>query len=206
MKTESRYTLESYLQSGMPGSMSYAEYQSLVAELHAQNRTTGPNQSEQYLHFSKMNETRMKRLDKTVEILPEYAAVVSQIAQKQIWIVITEAWCGDAAQSLPVIDKLASLNPNIEVRYVLRDDGNELIEGFLTNGGRSIPKLIVTNQDSEVLFDWGPRPEALQEKVLEYRNSPEPKPDYSRFQEEIQLWYFKDKTQSIQQEIVDGLK
>ena len=59
-----------------------------------------------------------------------------------IWLIITEGWCGDAAQCIPTIEKIAAESKNIETHYVLRDENLDLIDEYLTNNARSIPKLI----------------------------------------------------------------
>ena len=73
-----------------------------------------------------------------------------------IWLVISEGWCGDAAQNMPVVEKIVDEMPNVEIRYVLRDENLELMDQYLTNGGRSIPKaLFVDTETFEVLGRLG---------------------------------------------------
>lgn len=107
------------------------------------------------LKHTKMNVTRMNRLDKRASIAPELVDKIKSLPP-QTWTVITEAWCGDAAQNLPWIKKMSDINPDINLNVVLRDENLELMDQFLTNGGRSIPKLIISNAEDEVIHDWGP--------------------------------------------------
>lgn len=113
---------------------------------------------------------------------------------------LTEAWCGDAAQNLPVIAKVAQLNPHITLTLLLRDEHPEIMDVYLTHGGKSIPKLIAVAENGTELFTWGPRPEALQELVEAYKANPD-RP-YAEFLEEVQRWYNADKTESVQRELV----
>jgi hypothetical protein len=181
-------------------SLSYEAYKQLVDDLLASGKATGTNHSEAFLHYSRLNQQRMHRLEKTVGIIPGVKAQMLSIRRPQTWLVLTEGWCGDAAQSLPVMQLLTQLNPLIRLRLLLRDENLELMDQYLTNGvSRSIPKLIALDTDSlAVLFTWGPRPAPLQE--LFYRMKAEGM-EYDPIKEELQHWYNTDKTAVIQQEI-----
>lgn len=181
-------------------STSYQEYRSMIDHLLADNRTTGSNQSEAYLHYTTMNVARMNRLDKHTTILEEANRRMQSIRSPQTWLIITEAWCGDAAQVIPVIQQLGDLNDQVSTCYVLRDKNPELMDHFLTNGGRSIPKIIVLDAASnEVLGSWGPRPSELQQMVMDNKYAEDPLP-YTEFGPIVQKWYAQDKTASIQNE------
>ncbi len=115
-----------------------------------------------------------------------------------IWLIITEGWCGDAAQSIPVIERIAAAAENIETRYVLRDENLGLMDAYLTNGARSIPKLIAL--DAETLAElgtWGPRPRAAMDYFLEMKSIGL---DKSEMMEKLQRWYNEDRNQAIQNE------
>jgi len=180
--------------------ISYEAYKLMVDELLAQGRTTGPNQSGDFIHYTQLNQQRMHRLEKTTEVLPVVKEAIGSIRRPQTWLVLTEAWCGDAAQSVPVINILAQLNPLIDLRLLLRDENLELMDQYLTNGtSRSIPKLIgLDTATHEELFTWGPRPTALQESFMGMRSEGL---SHDVIKEELQRWYNKDKTISIQQEL-----
>ena len=64
---------------------------------------------------------------------------------------------------------MAEVNSNINLQLVLRDENLELMDLFLTNGGRSIPKLIALDKDLNILFTWGPRPQTATNMVLDYK-------------------------------------
>lgn len=196
-----------FLQQGMPGSMSYQEYRNTISVLHENGKTTGPPEFDKYLDYSLINETRMKRLDKTVVLEEELKSVLDGLEPGQTWLLITESWCGDAGQSVPVIAKMAEyLGDKVHLRLILRDAHPEIMQHYLTDGGNSIPKLVVFDQNQQQLFSWGPRPAEIQAKVMAYKHEPEPKKPYAEFQEEVQSWYNHDKTQSIQSEMMEVFK
>ena|SRR5450631_4059352 len=180
--------------------LSYEAYKRLIEDLLAKGLATGPHQSEAFTHYSQMNVQRMHRLEKTFQILPEVKELIGRIDKLQTWLVLTEGWCGDAAQSIPVMQGLAQENPFITLLFLLRDENPELMDQYLTNGvSRSIPKLIVLDTASrEELFNWGPRPAPLQELFYKMKAAGMA---FDATKEELQKWYNKDKTITIQQEI-----
>jgi hypothetical protein len=189
----------------LKNAFTYKQYRDLIDSLIKENKTTGNNHSEDYINYTKMNVQRMDRLDKTIEISADVANVFLKLDKKLNWLVITEAWCGDAAQICPVIAKLATLTSNIDLKFILRDEHPEIMEMYLTNGGKSIPILVCLDAENKMpLGHWGPRPKKAQEMVLEHKENPQE--PYLEFVKKLQLWYLQDKTQSIQLEITTKLK
>lgn len=183
-------------------SMDYEQYRAFITERLENNQSTGTNHSEAMVGYTDLNDKRMKRLDKTVKLTEETLAALQSIETPVIWLVLTEGWCGDAAQSVPIMAKMAAETPNIDLRLILRDENLDIMDEFLTNGGRSIPKLIVLNKATlEVLGSWGPRPVEAQQLFWEAKNSPDF--NYPDVQKALQLWYAKDKTLSTQRELVE---
>lgn len=186
--------------------LTYPDYRALMDHLVENGGTTGPNQGEDMVYYTSLNHQRMKRLDKKTLINTSLAEVVKKIDKPQIWVVLTESWCGDAAQNVPVIDKLSTLNSNIELRLFMRDENLDIMDQYLTNGGRSIPKLIIFDKETmKELGTWGPRPAALQEIYDAWRNDPDKVP-YREFNVTLQKWYAKDKSQAMQEELEELLK
>ncbi|HET6254214.1 MAG TPA: thioredoxin family protein [Puia sp.] len=181
-------------------SVTYEAYKQLIDDLLAAGKATGPVQSEAMTHYSQLNVQRMHRVEKTIQILPEVREQLLRVNRPQTWLVMTEGWCGDAAQSLPVMKALADLNANIQMRILLRDENPGLMDRYLTNGvSRSIPRLISVDPATGVeLFNWGPRPTALQETFYGMRSEGL---SYDVIKEELQRWYNTDKTITIQREL-----
>lgn len=189
------------LEHSLPKAMSYEEYKNLVAKLASEGSTSGPEQTESLINYTQLNDRRMKRWDKTFKIPESSKALVQQFSKKVIWLVLTESWCGDAAPTMPVMDKIAELNPNISLKVLLRDEHTELMERFLTNNAMSIPKLIALDETSlEVLGEWGPRPSIATKMAAEYKEahgvlSPQ-------FKQDLQVWYNKDKGKNTLEDLL----
>ncbi|CAM1352393.1 MULTISPECIES: thioredoxin family protein [Tenacibaculum] len=196
--------MKKIIQNSLEKALSYNEYRDLVSDLLSQGKSTGPNQSDDLLNYSKLNDKRMKRLDKTVKLTKETLAKIKDVKEPQTWLVLTEGWCGDAAQNLPVINKIAEENPNINLKLVLRDENLELMDEFLTNGGRSIPKLIALNQENEVINTWGPRPTTATKMVVDYKEKHGSLD--ADFKTDLQVWYNKNKGENTQEDLVSMLQ
>ena len=154
-------------------------------------------------NFTKLNFQRSSRLEKTFEVSEESRQVLSLITKKQQWIVITELWCGDSAQSIPVMQKLVQLNSNIELKILFRDSNLDFMELYLTNGGRSIPKLIVFDENGNEVFQWGPRPVEGQNLFTKLKNEGLEKTEISK---ELHLWYGRNRGKEVEKELVELLK
>ncbi|MEY2924130.1 MAG: hypothetical protein RLZZ337_678 [Bacteroidota bacterium] len=183
-------------------SYSYLEYRSLINELLAQGKTTGTNHSDSYIEYTKMNVVRMRRWDK-IAVLNEDLIGELQNAIPQTWILLTEAWCGDAAQNIPWIVKMAETSPHISLHLILRDENLDIMDEYLTNGGRSIPKLIAISNEGNELFNWGSRPEFIQNEYLKLKSMGH---EYSSISEIIHKMYAKNKGKELQNEFLQLLK
>ncbi len=194
--------------------LSYEDYRLLTDQLLELGKTTGENHSQAMLHYTQLNVARMKRLEKTIRLLEDIQFQVRKNKHPMIWLTLTEAWCGDAAQILPVLEKMAQASENAELKLILRDEHPEIMDAFLTNGGRSIPKVILLNAGTlEVMGSWGPRPKEVQDMVMSARadlaNMQDKEEKKKRYQELVaaaQKWYAKDKTKSIQREFMAAIQ
>lgn len=180
----------------------YYSYLSLLEELLAQGKTTGTYQSPELTEYARHNMRRMNRVERTLTIVPAIREKVAAITEPQNWMVLTEGWCGDAAQSVPVFHAISQLNPNITFRLLLRDENPDIMDRYLQYGkSRSIPKLIVcSGRDHRELFNWGPRPVALQKIYNDLQVSKAP---FEIISDKIHRWYAEDQTLSIQRELLE---
>lgn len=185
--------------------MDYVTYRELIVNLLANGKTTGAEHSEAMLHYTKMNVQRMNRVEKTTVLNPDLLAAIENIKGTYNFLVISEGWCGDAAQIVPVIHKIASAAPNkFTLKLVLRDQNLPLIDAHLTNGGRAIPVLLVLDENKNLIAPkWGPRPAVLQNLMANWKKETS---DMMVIAEQLHAWYAKDKTQAIQQELMELLK
>jgi thiol-disulfide isomerase/thioredoxin len=185
-------------------SYTYKEYRTLVSNLIKEGKSTGNTQSNELLHYSELNETRMNRLEKTIKITEEVVKQINQLQKKVTWLVLSEGWCGDAAQILPILYKMAESSEFIDLKIVLRDENESLMNDFLTNGGKAIPKLIILDDNENVVADFGPRPEPARKLIADYKEAngvvDEP------IKVELQKWYLQDKGITTQKEIIQIMR
>lgn len=189
------------------GLYTYESYQRNFEQWVQREQTSSANPAERLIAFTKLNWARTQRIQKTISLQNELALAAGKLQHTYSWIVITEAWCGDSAQNLPVIAAVANLNPEkIKLYILLRDENPELIDNYLTNGARAIPKLIAVNETlSKEAFVWGPRPLPAQEMLLQWKKDPSGK-SWDDFEKELHGWYAKDKTETLQYELLTLLK
>ena len=192
------------IKSHLDKTLTYTEYKDLVESLLEKGKSTGYTQNEEFLNYSKLGLNRMKRWEKTSELTETQIENIQSVTQPQTWLVITEGWCGDAAPVLPIMKKITDLNSNIDFKLILRDENDELISQFLTNGGKSIPKLVAFNKDEEkILFTWGPRPKEAADLVAKEKE------EYGKLRAEfkitLQKWYNQDKGKNIAEDLVKCL-
>jgi len=184
----------------LAGAFSYGEYRSHVDRLLQEGKTTGENHAEQMLEYTRLNVHRMSRIDRTVKLTAGTKQLLAGLDRDLVWLVLTEAWCGDAAQNVPVLSMMADAAPRVTLRLLLRDAHLDIMDRYLTNGGRAIPKLVCLDAGTLAeLGTWGPRPEPAQAMVREHKADPQE--PYSEFVKKVQLWYARDRGLTIQDEI-----
>lgn len=190
------------IQDSLVNSYSYTEYRNIVSSLLKEGKSTGNEQSEALTHYSELNETRMNRLEKTITITDEFTQKLQQLQGEYLWLVISEGWCGDAAQLVPIFHKMAELSPKIDFKIVFRDENDDLMNLFLTNDARSIPKLVILDKNTlAVLGDFGPRPQGAKQLILDYKAEHGVVDETAKTN--LQLWYLHDKGLSTQKEIIE---
>lgn len=184
------------IRHSLPNSFTYQAYRELVKALAQKKATTGVEQTTSLIDYTQLNHRRMVRWDKTLKIPLAIEKQVNALDRKVLWLVLTESWCGDASPALPVMNRIAEMTPNLDLKIVLRDENEALMNRFLTNGAWSIPKLISLDLNTgEILGTWGPRPSTatkLTEDFKKQHGSLTPE-----FKQDLQLWYNQDKGQNI---------
>lgn len=180
--------------------MTWETYTQLFEEILNGSHNDAPYDKESYLTYTKLNFSRQKRWLKQAQLNPELVEHLKNLPSKQSWVLITEPWCGDASHSNPFIYLLSQLSENIEFSINLRDGESGMIHDYLTNGGMSIPILVVRDANGTDLFHWGPRPAACQALFLANKN------DASKTEEdkkiELQAWYNENKGKDLQAELL----
>lgn len=193
--------MKNEIQIALAQAYNYTEYRDSVKTAWLARKVTGHEQSEALLHYTELNEVRMNRLDKTTQLTPDTLSALSRWDKKCIWLVLTEGWCGDGAQVLPVLNKMAESNSNIDFKLVFRDENDNLMQQVLTNGSQSIPKLLIIDPGTHSLLgEWGPRPQGAIELITNYKKEHGSVDEIAKA--DLHLWYFHDKGVQIQEEIV----
>ncbi len=193
--------MQEILKKSLAASYTYAAYRTQVHSLLELGKSTGNEQSEALTKYSELNEVRMNRLEKTIQIPEGIQAGLQGLQSNYIWLVLSEGWCGDAAQLLPIMHKMAVVTEKIDLRIILRDENDDLMNQFLTNGGKAIPKLLLVDPVTLTVLDhWGPRPEGAKNLILDYKATHGVVDETAKV--ELQKWYLQDKGVSTQQEIL----
>ena len=183
---------------------SYVAYRNKVTEdltLQIENNSL---EDAEIINYTKLNQSRMNRLDKTMQIDTDLKNMLQNLASTYTFYVISEGWCGDAAQLLPIINKITEATSNITLKIIFRDQNLEIMDQYLTNGSRSIPKLVIYNEKEEEIATWGPRPVEATQLVIDLKTQ------YGGITEEVKKkkkkWYNQDKGITTQNEIIALLK
>lgn len=182
----------------------YKEYRNNV-EQDLNEKLQNPEKAfEELVHYTELNQKRMNRLEKTIRLPEDIVARLNTLEQSYIFYVISEGWCGDAAQIVPIINLMANATSAIDLRIILRDDNLEIMDQYLTNGSRSIPKVILFDAQGNEVATWGPRPKPAAQLVVDL------KAQYGgitlEVKEGLQKWYNTDKGYTTMKEILDLLK
>ena len=183
--------------------LTYKEYmQKFSDEVSNTNSEKLSDKEKKSFEYKKLNFQRTQRIEKSYEVSEELKSEIENIKEKQIWMIITESWCGDSAQNLPYIAKIATLNSNIDLRIIHRDENPDIMDLYLTNGTRSIPKLIVFDLEGNELITWGPRPKTAQELIIQWKSEGIVKPE---LYEKLHLWYGRNRGKDIEAEFLEIL-
>ena len=162
-----------------------------------------PHEANPYDQYIPINQQRVKRLVSRTRLTPEVESKAIQAMPGTKWLIITEHWCGDGAQIVPVQAAIARASQGrIEARVLFRDDNLKIMDHFLTNGGRSIPKTILLDDAFKVKGSWGPRPKEAADMVKRIKSDPHIAHTYSQ---ELHKWYAKNKQIAIQTEVAEHL-
>ncbi len=179
--------------------LTYEEYITRVED-DLENEVENDDPKE-YVQYYALGLQRMNRVTKTFQLTSVQENRVKETPNNFKILSITEGWCGDASQILPVIEKLANAL-NVESKYILRDENLELMENYKTNNALSIPIVIGVAEDGSELFRFGPRPAYGMELLAKFKSSPD---IYSAddFHEDLQKYYNTNKGVDIVDEILD---
>jgi hypothetical protein len=139
---------------------------------------------------------------KRAVISPDLAERVRILGGSWNLLALNEDWCGDSVNILPYVAKLADASDNLSFRIVRRDENLDIMDRHLTGTSRSIPVLILLNEDFNECGWWGPRPAELQKWVIEEGLK---LPREERYKQ-VRTWYARDRGETTMREIVGKLE
>ena len=186
----------------------YEGYLDKIYEMLGESNLEKDAQSKILMHYTKMNVKRMERWNKFVSLNEEFLSYLTTIKAEIEFFVLTEAWCGDAAHVLPLIQKIVSSNSNFSMKTLMRDENLDIMDKYLTNGSRSIPVVIGLQKVDDnymEIFKWGPKPMPMMNKMMAYKNG-DLNISKSELLKETQIWYNADKSKTIQNELFEVMK
>ena len=182
----------------------FAEAVSFEDYLAAMKNAVDHEEGGLYAHYIPLNLQRTVRIAKTFHLNAEIAELLPQLHHTLNWLVISEHWCGDASQLLPIINAIAlASNGKIVLKIAYRDQNPDLISAHLSNGTKSIPKLIQLDSKFAVTAVWGPRPKEAQQLVERLKADPITAMSYA---DKLHKWYADDKGSAIQKELLKVIK
>lgn len=186
-----------YLQKGI----SYEEYLEKVKTQMNQMKEEGDPKD--YVQYYFLGLTRMERWNKTFELSDEQKALLNTIQPNFSLLTISEGWCGDASQILPIIE-ITSKELGVSHQIVFRDENPDLMNKYLTDGAKSIPIIIGVDDTGSELFHFGPRPVHGMELLKKHKENPE---SYTTqdFQKEVHQYYTKNKGVDIFNEFIQKI-
>lgn len=191
-----------YNESLIASTLNYKTYRQLIDKLLLVNKTTGEIQDDAMVKYTRLNVQRMRRLDKTITLQPALNAAITGLHNHFTFLVLTEAWCGDASQIIPVFNHIGEASQGkIILRLLLRDKNLVLMDQHLFNGTRSIPRLIVLNDRLQEVASWGPRPDFLQRLLNDWRS--DARMTHEIWAEKAHAWYAADRTAETQKELTE---
>ena len=185
----------------LQNSITYPEYIELTKSIIRNVSPPAPYHNEKMLKYTEANLERMQRVSNNIAIDQKLYNLLNAIANKWIWVIITEPWCGDASQIVPALCAFADVNSNIETKLILRDTNEDVMNAYLTNGSSSIPKLICLKADTlKEVGTWGPRPQEIQVMVDRFKS--DTTTTFGQKVRQIHQWYDDNKSAALQEEFI----
>lgn len=95
----------------------------------------------------------------TIDVTP-----FRQLGEPVRVLILSEDWCGDCTDNLPIVDRIARESGKLDARIVSRDANLEIADAHLKYGKfRSVPLMLFLDQEGNVLGTFIERPESVTE-------------------------------------------
>ncbi len=185
--------------------LSWEQYYALVKHYIDSDDRPDPYRQEKMLRYTAENLKRMDHVLSSINIESKLYNQLSAVSDHWTWVVLAEPWCGDVSQEIAALYTISTCSDRIDFRILQSDSHPQVLDHYTTGGSRSIPKLIcLRTETGEELGTWGPRPQALQQIVMENKDRTD-----ITFGDKVRMihaWYAQDATRSIQEEFIDLVK
>ncbi len=179
--------------------MAYAAYEEALQHYEATPLPEGASEVDRSRKSSAaINLQRSTRITRTYVPGDGITRALRAVPGGYLWGVLSEVWCGDSAQIVPYLARIAALREDITFRVMLRDMNPDVMDRYLTGGKRCIPKLIAWDASGKERFTWGPRPaegQAIMDNGLAAGLSK------AEHLEKLHLWYGRDRGKAIEAEL-----
>lgn len=152
-----------------------------------------------YLETAEENLDLWHAIRRRARIPTDLQARADALPGRRRLLILLEDWCGDAVNTVPLLERLARDTEGVDLRVLGRDANPHLMDDHLTHGGRSIPVVMVLDDEGRELGWWGPRPSPLQRWVREEGLAMDAADRYR----EARRWYARDRGRTTLEEVVE---
>lgn len=153
----------------------------------------------EFLAIVTTNESLWTALAQRAVIPDELAALAGTFPGSWHLLVLLEDWCGDAVNTVPVLNRLTERVSSLSLRVLLRDQHPDFMNEHLTGGKRAIPVVVVLDSEFREVGWWGPRPRELQHWAT---SSGSELSQIDRYRE-MRRWYALDRGRTAVEEILE---
>lgn len=168
-----------------------------AADPPLQARFDGAQPFTEFLASATENVAQWRDTYRLAKVPEEAIARVAALPGRYYLLVLSEDWCGDAINTVPLLARFADAAPNLELRVLARDANPDLMDAHLTGASRSIPVVMVLDERFAEHGWWGPRPRELQAWVLGPGQALEKTERYRQ----VRTWYARDRGRSTLAEV-----
>ena len=155
-----------------------------------------------YVAGARKNVDLWNGLYRTLPLSPGFVDRARAVPGRWHLLVLSEDWCGDAVNTVPLIARLVEQVPSLDLRILARDQNLDVMAEHLTNGTKSIPVVMVLDEHFVEHGWWGPRPSELQAWVLS-EGIALPKEERYRL---TRQWYARDRGETTLEDVVSLLE
>ena len=156
---------------------------------------------QEFLATVQVHQDLWRQIYDRARIPAEAQEAAGSIAGRWHFLALADDWCGDAVHILPFLARLEEAHSQFDLRILPRDENPDLMESHLTNGTRSIPVVMILDEDFREVAWWGPRPQPLQDL---FHREIKLLPKEERFPK-VRAWFARDRGHTTLKEILSRI-